>query len=42
MTITSRPIEIIRNFILKKTPEKYFQKQMLALYKIDKTLPKNT
>ncbi len=36
IAITSKPIEIIRNFILKYTPEKLMQKQMIALYEIDK------
>ncbi|WP_106793438.1 FAD-dependent monooxygenase [Aquimarina sp. Aq78] len=41
IAITNRFIEIIRNFTLKHTPEKYMQKQMVELYTLDKTITKN-
>ncbi|WP_024770957.1 FAD-dependent monooxygenase [Aquimarina macrocephali] len=41
IAITNRFIEIIRNFTLKYTPEKYMQKQMAELYKLDKTIINN-
>lgn len=37
IAITNRPLEIIRNFILKNTPQKFMEKQMLDLYTIDKS-----
>ncbi|KZS39027.1 hypothetical protein AWE51_10695 [Aquimarina aggregata] len=41
ISITNRFLEIIRNFILKKTPQSYIKKQMLELYKLDKTIANN-
>lgn len=38
IAITNRPVEIIRNFVLKYTPQKLMEKQMIDLYKIDKTV----
>ncbi|MBR9757873.1 MAG: zeaxanthin epoxidase [Algicola sp.] len=35
MAITKQPLELLRNFILKYTPEKMIQKQMLETYTID-------
>lgn len=36
IAITNKPLEIIRNFIMKSIPQKYMEKQMLDLYKIEK------
>ncbi len=41
IAITNRFMEIIRNFILKKTPESYMKKQMVELYTLDKTIANN-
>ncbi len=41
IAITNRFMEIIRNFILKKTPESYLKKQMMGLYTLDKTIANN-
>ncbi|WP_108808648.1 FAD-dependent monooxygenase [Aquimarina spinulae] len=41
IAITNRFNEIIRNFILKYTPEKFMQKQMVELYQLDKTIVEN-
>jgi len=41
IAITNRPMEVIRNFILKYTPQKFMQKQMIELYSIDKTVANN-
>lgn len=41
IAITNRPLEVIRNFILKSIPQKYMEKQMIELYKIDKTVANN-
>ncbi len=38
IAITHKPFELIRNFILKNTPEKYMQKQMIELYELNKTV----
>ncbi|MBQ4804669.1 FAD-dependent monooxygenase [Aquimarina sp. MMG015] len=38
IAITNRFIEVIRNLILKSTPESYMKKQMYELYKLDKTI----
>lgn len=38
IAITNRPLEIIRNFVLKYTPKKIIENQMIDLYKIDKTV----
>ncbi|BDS11446.1 FAD-dependent monooxygenase [Aureispira anguillae] len=38
IAITNRLMEVIRNFMLKNTPESYLKKQMLELYKLDKTI----
>ncbi len=38
IAITNRFLEILRNFVLKHTPQKYVQKQMVALYELDKTI----
>ncbi len=38
IAITNWPLAIIRNFILKHTPKKYIEKQMIDLYRIDKTV----
>jgi len=38
IAITSRPMEIIRNFIFKYTPESFMQKQMIASYSLDQTI----
>ncbi|QKX05828.1 zeaxanthin epoxidase [Aquimarina sp. TRL1] len=38
MAITNRPLEILRNFILKYTPQKMMQQQMLTVYNIDTTI----
>lgn len=36
IAITNRSLEMIRNFIMKSIPQKYLEKQMLDLYKIQK------
>lgn len=36
IAITNRPMEIIRNFVLKCIPQKFMEKQMIELYSIDK------
>ena len=41
IAITNRFMEIIRNFILKKTPKSYMKKQMVELYTLDKTIANN-
>ncbi|WP_347922786.1 FAD-dependent monooxygenase [Pontimicrobium sp. SW4] len=41
IAITNRFLEIIRNFILKNTPEFYIKKQMVELYTLDKTITNN-
>lgn len=41
IAITSRPLEVIRNLILKYTPQKFMEKQMIELYTIDKTVANN-
>ncbi len=41
IAITNRFMEMIRNFILKKTPEFYIKKQMTELYELDKTIVNN-
>ena len=41
IAITSRPLEIIRNTLLKYTSATFMQKQMTTLYEIDKTVIKN-
>lgn len=41
IAITNKPLEVIRNFILKSIPQKYMEKQMIELYKIDKTVANN-
>jgi len=41
IAITNRFLEIIRDFILKKTPESYMKKQMVELYTLDKTIANN-
>lgn len=41
IAITNKFMEPIRNFILKNTPNSYIKKQMLALYKLDKTIANN-
>lgn len=38
IAITNRLFEIVRNMVLKHIPETYMQKQMLQLYKLDKTI----
>jgi len=38
IAITNRPLEIIRNVVLKYTPEKFIENQMIELYSIDKTV----
>ena len=38
IAITNRLLEIIRNFILKYTPQKFMERQMIELYEIDKTV----
>jgi len=38
MTFVSKYLEVIRNFVLKNTPNKMMQKQMIELYSIDKTV----
>jgi 2-polyprenyl-6-methoxyphenol hydroxylase-like FAD-dependent oxidoreductase len=41
IAITNKFMEIIRNFILKNTPESYMKKQMVELYTLDKTIANN-
>lgn len=41
IAITNKFTEVIRNFILRNTPESYIKKQMLELYSIDKTIVSN-
>ena len=41
IAITNRPFELIRNLVLKYTPRKFMEKQMLDLYTIDKTVATN-
>ncbi len=36
IAITNRPLEIIRNSILRCVPDRFMQKQMMALYEIDR------
>ncbi len=38
IAITNKPFEVLRNFVLKHTPQKYLQKQMMDLYSIDTTV----
>ncbi|MFD0760902.1 FAD-dependent monooxygenase [Lutibacter aestuarii] len=38
MAITNKPLELLRNIILKYSPEKVLQKQMIETYTIDKTI----
>jgi len=38
IAITNKFMEYIRNFILKSTPEKIMQKQMIELYQLDPTI----
>ena len=38
IAITNRFMEVIRNFVLKATPESFMKKQMLELYELDKTI----
>lgn len=38
IAITNRFMEIIRNFIIKKMPKFYMEKQMVELYTLDKTI----
>ncbi|WP_272151442.1 FAD-dependent monooxygenase [Tenacibaculum aiptasiae] len=40
IAITNKPLEILRNFILRMTPTKLLQKQMIELYQIDKVIAK--
>ena len=40
IAITNKPMEVIRNFILKHTPQNFIEKQMIELYSIDKTIAK--
>lgn len=41
IAITTKPLEIIRNFILKYSPKRILEKQMIDLYTIDKTVANN-
>ncbi|SEL49072.1 2-polyprenyl-6-methoxyphenol hydroxylase [Aquimarina amphilecti] len=41
IAITNRFMEVIRNLVLKRTPESYMKKQMFELYKLDKTIVNN-
>ncbi|NJC28487.1 FAD-dependent monooxygenase [Neolewinella antarctica] len=38
IAITNRPVEILRNFVLRNTPERFMQSQMIELYTIDKSV----
>lgn len=42
IAITSKPLEIVRNFILKYFPKAIMEKQMIALYTIGKTVANKT
>lgn len=42
IAITSKPIEIVRNFMLKYCPKAIMEKQMIELYTIDKTVADKT
>jgi len=38
IAITNKYLEIVRNFVLKHTPKKFMDNQMIELYTIDKTI----